>query len=163
MEAVTAIQANSRGYCLHGKRTRWGYHEEGPVEYARKAVEILESSATPMQQAILARESGYQSVNSDAIQTWLMCLTFLDERVYEEDDARLGLVGVHRDRDDTQLFDDSMTWAYSPSWSVPTDTILFVASEIKAGKTCRSVAEENGINRNVVDGVRKRMRKEGLL
>lgn len=160
---VTATRSNSRWYSLNGKCAHWGYHDTGPVEYARRSIAILEASPTPMTQAILARKSGYQALNLGGIQTWLMCLTFLDDRVYEEDDARLGLIGVHRTPEDIQLFDDSMTWAYSPSWSLPVDTILFIASEISGGKTCRWIAEEYGINRNVVDRVRRRMKKEGVL
>ena len=161
--ATLAERVNSRGFDLHGKRTHWGYQDDGPVEYARKAVAILEASPTPLQQADLARKSGYKFESINAIQTWLMCLTFFDERIYEEDDARLGLVGVHRDAENAQLFDDSMTWAYSQYWSLPHETILFIASQIMLGKSCRVISEDNGINRNVVNGVRKRMRKEGLL
>ena len=140
-----------------------GYYETGPIDHVKRAIAILEQSRYPMEQVALARRSGYNATNSDAIQSWLMCLTFFDERVYEEDDSRLGLVGVHRMEDNTTTYNPNLSWVYSDRGSVDYETTEDIVNYILSGLSCRKAAVKAGVSVPIVAHIRRRMRKEGVL
>ena len=159
--AVGAERVNSRGYGEMGQPMRSGFLTEGPIECVRRAIDILESSDYPIPQEKLARKSGYTNLAS--IQAWLMCLTFYDFRIYEEDDARIGLVGVHRGSNDEVLYDDTWAWLDDNHWSIGKDTLMDIAEQILDGKMCTVISHEMGEHKHVVERVKKRMKKEGMV
>ena len=99
---TVCYHVNSRGYRSAQVRELFvlKFHSDGPREFVHKAISLLEASPEPMRQIDILRKCGYAKpgpMKNTCSQSFFVCMTYSDVRVFETDDGLIGLVGVHDD------------------------------------------------------------------
>ena len=99
--ATLAERVNSRGYTYMQDLVEQPkkHHYDGPICYMPKAIEILEQSPLLVGPQMLVQLASYANPSSKyvSISSFIVCLTYYDNRVFESDSGKIGLLGVHDD------------------------------------------------------------------